>query len=295
MNNAIENKVNTSLESKDNISHKPHLSESILKIKEKISKKKESYNVHEEKFKKHIDAYASKKDVSFTNKSIFGTNFSPNKENIYCALGFLIVNLLINNDGSIKSKKTISKANLWSYIYYLRLNNKSHPYFLQNLGEGNKVSPLKFYSMIASNKKSVTKKNLVDFIQLFLNSGYKVNIPFLHEDKHVVSLVNTYHNNIIKNSIVKNNTVVKNNNTVKNNTDDTVNIKIIPSVKLVGNSNINANSKNSNIIVTLDIGKNSNTVLKNSNNSLKNSSNRNTNNSNIQRNAYKKNQTTNTY
>lgn len=276
MNNSIENKVNNSLIVKDDILHKPNLSRNILKIKEKISKKKETNNVREEKFRKHIDAFADKKDVSFTNKSIFGTNFSPNKENIYCALGFLLVNLLINNDGSIniKSNKIISKANLWSYIYYLRLNNKSHPYFLQNLGEGNKVSPLKFYSMIATNKKSVTKQNLIDFIQTVLNSGYKVTIPFLQEDKHVISLVNSYHNNIIKN------------NTNNVNDDETINIKIIPSVKIIGNSNNNTNSKDSNIRVTLD-------VSKNSNNALKNSTPKNNNNTNTQKNINNKSQINN--
>lgn len=286
MNNSIEHKQNNSLEGNEDNHYRPHLSESILKIKQTISAKEKNNNIQaerikkhatikslnnnnrDENFKKHINAFASKKNMTFTNKSIFGVNFLPNKESIYCALGYLILNSVINSDGSINIKKykIITKAHLWSYIYYLRLNNKKHPYFLQNLGEGNKISPLKFYSMVESNKKSVTKKNLVDFLKKLLSTNYKITIPFLQAEKHIIPLLNAYNNNNSnKNSNNSSNNI--------NNTDDMVNIKIIPSVKLVGNTNsnlkYNANSKNSNIKVTLDF----NVAKKNSNNSPKNANN----------------------
>ncbi len=178
--------------------------------------------------------------IKFSDNKIFGENFITGKKNIHCSIGFLILHKVLNKNGTVIPDRlqTVSKSYLWQYIYYLRLHNKNHPFFKENVGKG-AVSPKKWYNMIltilgdekTNRKDSVTKNDLYNFLVKLFNSDNKVTIPFLQ-------------------SINSANELVKDFNSLANTRED---IKIRPNVKLVANSNSNSNGSNIKVKINVDL------------------------------------------
>jgi hypothetical protein len=193
--------------------------------------------------------------ISFSDTTLFGKNFSTDVKQMHSCIIFLTIKKALDNKGNIIPSKLdeISKAYLWQYIYYLRLNNLKHPVFKESSGY-KALSAQQFYNMIEivlGNKKSstpnsATKLDLLNFLNILFKSNNNISIPFLESQK-------------------KANVVIQDFNKLKQtNAFDKKELKLSHNVVIVTNS-VNVNGKNTNIRVSfnvINVDKNSNTNTK---------------------------------
>ena len=144
---------------------------------------------------------------------IFGQNFVPSKKNNDCVIGFFIRKKIVNDfSGTVKDEKStvVTKSMLWTYFYYLWLNNKEvFPFFeIKNKSQFMKGSKhllteylkTKYYTQSKSyfNKEgslqTITKFYIMKFINDMINGSElgSLNIPFLKSKQNGTMSIEDY-------------------------------------------------------------------------------------------------------
>lgn len=94
------------------------------------------------------------KRVPFSNKEIFGSGFKPTMLFCYNIVAKMLFDQIINISGGIDLDRagSLTRADCWSYIYYLyTYNNSNLPVFIMMKDEKGKASGELFYNAVKSS------------------------------------------------------------------------------------------------------------------------------------------------